>query len=50
MRIADSYFLPVAAVVTVFIGWLADRTNARGLCNIGTSFLGIVGFGMLVGT
>jgi hypothetical protein len=35
--------------VTVFIGWLADRTNARGLCNIGTSFLGIIGFGMLVG-
>jgi hypothetical protein len=33
----------------VFIGWLADRTNARGLCNIGTSFLGIIGFGMLVG-
>ena len=39
----------VAAVVTVFIGWLADRTKARGLCNISTSFLGIVGFAMLLG-
>ena len=39
----------VAAVVTVFIGWLADRTKARGLCNISTSFLGIIGFAMLLG-
>ena len=39
----------VAAIVTVFIGWLADRTKARGLCNIGTSFLGIIGFAMLLG-
>jgi len=39
----------VAAIVTVFIGWLADRTKARGLCNISTSFLGIVGFAMLLG-
>ncbi|KAM0701268.1 hypothetical protein Q7P35_011629 [Cladosporium inversicolor] len=39
----------VAAVVTIFIGWLADRTKARGLCNISTSFLGIIGFAMLLG-
>jgi MFS family permease len=40
----------VAAVVTVFIGWLADRTHQRGLCNIGISLFGIVGFSMLLGS
>jgi nitrate/nitrite transporter NarK len=39
-----------AAVMTVFIGWLADRTRQRGLCNIGVSFLGIAGFSMLLGS
>lgn len=39
-----------AAVVTVFIGWLADRTQQRGLCNIGISLLGIAGFSMLLGS
>jgi len=39
----------VAAVVTVAIGFLADRTRQRGLCNIGVSILGIVGFSMLLG-
>lgn len=34
----------VAAVVTVFIGWLADKTQQRGLCNIAMSIFGIVGF------
>ncbi|KAF2708559.1 MFS nicotinic acid transporter-like protein Tna1 [Pleomassaria siparia CBS 279.74] len=39
-----------AAVLTIFIGWLADRTRQRGLCNIGVSFLGIAGFSMLLGS
>lgn len=39
-----------AALMTVFIGWLADRTNARGYCNIGVSIIGITGFCMLIGS
>jgi MFS family permease len=39
-----------AAIVTVFIGWLADRTRQRGLCNIAISLSGIVGFCMLLGS
>jgi MFS family permease len=39
-----------AAVMTVFIGWLADRTHQRGLCNIFVSLFGIVGFSMLIGS
>ncbi|KAF2462865.1 MFS general substrate transporter [Lindgomyces ingoldianus] len=40
----------VAAVMTVFIGWLADRTRWRGYCNMAVSFTGCVGFAMLLGT
>lgn len=40
----------VAAVATIFVGWLADRTQQRGLCNIGMSLFGIVGFAMLLGS
>ncbi|KAL5121951.1 hypothetical protein ACEQ8H_000167 [Pleosporales sp. CAS-2024a] len=39
-----------AAIVTILIGWLADRTQQRGLCNIGVSILGMVGFSMLLGS
>jgi len=39
-----------AAVLTVVIGFVADRTRRRGLCNIFVSMLGIVGFGMLLGS
>lgn len=39
-----------AAIVTVAIGWLADRTQQRGLCNIFVSLLGITGFSMLLGS
>jgi sugar phosphate permease len=39
-----------AAVLTVAIGFIADRTRKRGLCNIIVSFLGIVGFAMLLGS
>ncbi|KAK3677798.1 hypothetical protein LTR78_002648 [Recurvomyces mirabilis] len=39
-----------AAVLTIFIGWLADRTQQRGWCNVGVSCIGIVGFSMLLGS
>jgi len=39
-----------AAVVTIFIGFIADRTRQRGLCNIAVSFSGIAGFAMLLGS
>lgn len=38
-----------AAILTITIGYIADRTRQRGLCNIGVSFLGIIGFSMLLG-
>jgi cyanate permease len=37
-----------AAIFTVFIGFVADRTKQRGLCNIFVSLFGIVGFTMLL--
>ncbi|CAG8982879.1 hypothetical protein HYALB_00002895 [Hymenoscyphus albidus] len=40
----------VAAVFTVVIGFVADRTRQRGLCNIGASLIGIAGFAMLLGS
>jgi sugar phosphate permease len=39
----------VAAVLTITVGFVADRTRQRGLCNIAVSFLGIIGFAMLIG-
>ncbi|KAI9809382.1 MAG: hypothetical protein M1827_006894 [Pycnora praestabilis] len=39
----------VAAVLTIIVGWIADKTHQRGLCNIATSFFGIIGFSMLLG-
>ncbi|TAQ87293.1 hypothetical protein B7494_g4398 [Chlorociboria aeruginascens] len=39
-----------AAILTILIGFIADRTHQRGLCNIGVSFLGIAGFAMLLGS
>jgi sugar phosphate permease len=39
-----------AAMLTVAIGFIADRTRKRGLCNICVSFLGIAGFAMLLGS
>ena len=38
-----------ATILTVLVGYIADRTKARGLCNIAVSTLGIVGFSMLLG-
>jgi hypothetical protein len=40
----------VAAVVTVAVGWIADRTQQRGYCNIVISLFGIAGFSMLIGS
>ncbi|KAI0409476.1 MFS general substrate transporter [Xylaria palmicola] len=37
-----------AAVLTVLIGFVADRTRQRGLCNIIVSAIGIVGFILLI--
>jgi MFS family permease len=39
-----------AAVLTVAIGFVADRTRQRGLCNILVSLLGVAGFSMLLGS
>ncbi|PYH76906.1 MFS transporter [Aspergillus uvarum CBS 121591] len=39
-----------AAILTVSIGYLADRTRQRGLCNIFVSLIGIAGFCMLLGS
>ncbi|WEW60274.1 hypothetical protein PRK78_005759 [Emydomyces testavorans] len=39
-----------AALMTIFIGYIADRTRKRGLCNIFVSLLGIIGFSMLLGS
>lgn len=39
-----------AAVMTVFIGWLADRTKWRGYCNMVVALTGCVGFAMLLGS
>ncbi|KAK1542473.1 major facilitator superfamily transporter [Colletotrichum paranaense] len=39
-----------AAIFTIFIGYVADRTKQRGLCNIGVSLIGMVGFCMLIAT
>lgn len=39
-----------AALLTVVVGFVADRTQRRGLCNILVSLVGIVGFIMLLAT
>jgi len=39
-----------AAVMTITVGYLADRTKQRGIFNICVSMLGVIGFGMLLGS
>lgn len=39
-----------AAVLTIVVGFVADRTKARGWCNIGVSVIGVAGFAMLIGS
>ena len=36
--------------MTILVGWYADRTKRRGLCNIFTSLFAIAGFSMLLGS
>jgi sugar phosphate permease len=38
----------VAATMTVITGWVADRTKWRGYCNMVISFIGCIGFAMLL--
>ncbi|KAJ9602428.1 hypothetical protein H2200_012970 [Cladophialophora chaetospira] len=40
----------VAAVVTITVGFIADRTGKRGYCNMVMSLFGIIGFAMLLGS
>ncbi|OQU99542.1 hypothetical protein CLAIMM_05157 isoform 2 [Cladophialophora immunda] len=40
----------VAAVVTIFVGFIADRTRMRGYCNMVMALFGIAGFAMLLGS
>ncbi|RFU31245.1 hypothetical protein B7463_g5104, partial [Scytalidium lignicola] len=39
-----------AAILTITVGYIADRTKQRGICNILVSLLGIAGFAMLLGS
>lgn len=39
-----------AAVMTIVIGFFADRTRYRGYCNMATVTVGAIGFAMLLGT
>lgn len=38
----------VAAALTIFVGWFADRTRWRAYCNMATVSVGLVGFCMLI--
>ncbi|KAK6844193.1 hypothetical protein PG995_014303 [Apiospora arundinis] len=40
----------VAAVLTVSVGFVADKTKYRGYCNMATVLIGIAGFVMLIGS
>lgn len=39
-----------AAIMTVLVGYLADKTKQRAIYNIGCSLIGIIGFAMLLGS
>jgi len=39
-----------AAVLTISVGWLADRSRLRGYFSMGISSLGIIGFCLLIGS
>jgi len=38
----------VAALLTVLVGYVADRSGQRGLCNICIAPIGVIGFGILL--
>lgn len=40
----------VAGAFTILIGYISDRTNQRGLCNILCAVIGCVGFSILLGS
>ena len=40
----------VAAVLTVTVGFVADRTGKRGYCNMFMACFGVMGFSMLIGS
>lgn len=39
-----------AAIITVIVGWVADRTSRRGICNLIAGTVGAAGFAMLLGS
>lgn len=39
-----------AAIITVVVGWVADRTSRRGICNLMAGTVAAVGFSMLLGS
>lgn len=39
-----------ACILTIVVGYLADKYNKRGIFNIGTSLLGVLGFALLLGS
>ncbi|KAG0138353.1 major facilitator superfamily domain-containing protein, partial [Tuber indicum] len=39
-----------ACILTILVGWRADRSNRRGVFNIATSLLGVAGFSILLGS
>lgn len=50
---AQLYSVPpyaAAATFTVLVGWLSDRTGRRGIYNVASSLLAIVGFALLLGS
>lgn len=40
----------VAAVLTITVGWIADRTRWRGYLNMGCALCAMTGFAMLLGS
>ena len=40
----------VAAICTVAVGYIADRTGQRGYCNMFMACFGVIGFSMLIGS
>ncbi|KFA52290.1 hypothetical protein S40293_00650 [Stachybotrys chartarum IBT 40293] len=40
----------VAATCTVCVGFVADKTRQRGICNVVTVIVGIIGFSLLIGS
>jgi len=39
-----------AAIFTIFIGYVGDRTQQRGISSMAVSLIGVVGFAMILGS